>query len=108
MEAGLLQLIDGTVVLVDETVLDEGQLVDPGVRNFQALHDLIQNQTLKYEFPYSQYEFDTDLNILTLSNTKSMLPVSFFFFFFNELCHLKKFTRTIEPLLDSSRHGSVH
>ncbi|KAI7895518.1 putative alanine racemase-domain-containing protein [Mucor mucedo] len=74
LEAGLLQLIDGTVVLVDETVLDEGQLVDPGVRNFQALQDLIQNQTLKYEFPYSQYEFDTDLNILTLSNTKSMLP----------------------------------
>lgn len=76
LEAGVLQLIDGTVILVDETVLDEGQLIDPGVRNFQALNDLIQNQTLSYEFPYSQYEFDTDLNVITLSNTKSMLPVS--------------------------------
>lgn len=76
LEAGILQLIDGTVVLVDETVLDEGQLVDPGVRNFQALNDLIQNQTLNYEFPFSQYEFDTDLNIITLSHSKSMLPVS--------------------------------
>lgn len=79
LEAGLLQLIDGTVVLVDETVLDEGQLVDPGVRNFQALNDLIQNQTLSYEFPFSQYEFDTDLNLITLSNSKSMLPVSYFY-----------------------------
>lgn len=76
LEAGVLQLIDGTVILVDETVLDEGQLIDPGVRNFQALNDLIQNQTLSYEFPYSQYEFDTDLSVITLSNTKSMLPVS--------------------------------
>lgn len=79
LEAGLLQLIDGTVVLVDETVLDEGQLVDAGVRNFQALNDLIQNQTLSYEFPFSQYEFDTDLNLITLSNSKSMLPVSYFY-----------------------------
>lgn len=57
-------------------MLEEGQLIDPGVRNFQALNDVIQNQTLNYEFPYSQYQFDTDLNIITLSTSKSMLPVS--------------------------------
>ena len=76
LEAGVLQLVDGSLVLVDETTLDEGQLVDPGVRNFQALHNLIQNQTLSYEFPYSQYDFDTDLNVISLSTSKSMLPVS--------------------------------
>jgi hypothetical protein len=80
LEAGVLQLVDGTVLLVDETVLDEGQLVDPGVRNFQALQNVIQNQTLTYEFPYSQYDFDTDISVLSLSSSKSMLPVSFFFF----------------------------
>ncbi|CEP15687.1 hypothetical protein [Parasitella parasitica] len=74
LEAGVLQLIDGTVLLVDETVLDEGQLVDPGVRNFRALQNVIQNQTLTYEFPYSQYDFDTDISILSLSSSKSMLP----------------------------------
>lgn len=76
LEAGVLQLVEGTAVLVDETVLNEGQLVDAGVRNFQALNNLIQNQTLAYEFPYSQYDFDTDLNVITLSTSKSMLPVS--------------------------------
>ncbi|KAI8091541.1 mini-chromosome maintenance replisome factor-domain-containing protein [Thamnidium elegans] len=74
LEAGILQLVDGTVVLVDETVLEEGQLVDAGVRNFQALNDVILNQTLTYEFPYSQYQFDTDLNVISLSTSKSMLP----------------------------------
>ncbi|KAI8975269.1 putative alanine racemase-domain-containing protein [Mycotypha africana] len=73
LEAGVLQLIDGTLLVVDETMLDEGQLVDAGVRNFQALQDLIQHQTLSYEFPYSQYRFDTDINVLSLSSTKSML-----------------------------------
>ncbi|OAD06511.1 hypothetical protein MUCCIDRAFT_78442 [Mucor lusitanicus CBS 277.49] len=73
LEAGVLQLVDGTVLLVDETVLDEGQLVDPGVRNFQALQNVIQNQTLTYEFPYSQYDFDTDISVLSLSCTRSML-----------------------------------
>jgi len=76
LEAGVLQLVDGTVLLVDETVLDEGQLVDPGVRNFQALQNVIQNQTLTYEFPYSQYDFDTDISVLSLSSSKSMLAVS--------------------------------
>lgn len=76
LEAGVLQLVDGTVLLVDETVLDEGQLVDPGVRNFQALQNVIQNQTLTYEFPYSQYDFDTDISVLSLSCTRSMLAVS--------------------------------
>ncbi|OBZ91282.1 Mini-chromosome maintenance complex-binding protein, partial [Choanephora cucurbitarum] len=74
LEAGVLQLVDGTVLLVDETVLDEGQLVDSGVRNFQALQNLIQHQTLTYEFPYSQYDFDTDISILSLSSSKSMFP----------------------------------
>ncbi|KAI8987216.1 putative alanine racemase-domain-containing protein [Pilobolus umbonatus] len=74
LESGLLQLVDGTTLIVDETVLNEGQLVDSGVRNFQALHNLILNQTLTYEFPYSQFNFDTDINVLTLSTSKSMLP----------------------------------
>ncbi|KAI9484234.1 MAG: mini-chromosome maintenance replisome factor-domain-containing protein [Benjaminiella poitrasii] len=74
LEAGILQLVDGTVLLVDETVLDEGQLADAGVRNFQALQNLIQHQTLTYNFPYSQYDFDTDIGVISLSTSKSMLP----------------------------------
>ncbi|CEG77805.1 hypothetical protein RMATCC62417_12499 [Rhizopus microsporus] len=73
LQSGVLQLVDGTVLLVDETVLDEGQLKDTGVRNFQALQNVIQNQLLSYEFPYSQYNFDTDISLLSISTNNSIL-----------------------------------
>lgn len=74
LESGLLQLVEGTVLLADETVLGEGQLKDTGVHNFQALQSLIQNQTLGYEYPYNRYDFDTDLSVLSVSSNKSILP----------------------------------
>ncbi|KAJ8652435.1 hypothetical protein O0I10_011902 [Lichtheimia ornata] len=74
LEAGMLQLTNGTVVLVDETALTEGKLGDTGVRNVQALSNIINHQSLSYIFPYSQFDFDTDLVVLTLSHGKSMLP----------------------------------
>ncbi|KAI8384705.1 putative alanine racemase-domain-containing protein [Radiomyces spectabilis] len=74
LQAGVLQLVDGTTLVVDETVLSEGTLGDNGVRNIQALNNVIVSQTLAYEFPYSQFDFDTDLGIIVLSSTKSMLP----------------------------------
>ncbi|ORZ01013.1 putative alanine racemase-domain-containing protein [Syncephalastrum racemosum] len=75
LHSGALQLVDGTSLIVDETGLSEGTLNDQGsVRNLQALTNVIQNQTLSYVFPYSQFDFDTDLINLTLSAGKSMLP----------------------------------
>ncbi|KAI9023865.1 putative alanine racemase-domain-containing protein [Phycomyces nitens] len=74
LNAGVLQLPNGTLLLVDETVLSEGTLDDTGVRNIQALMNIIHSQSLNYMFPYSQFEFDTDLGVISLSSTKSMLP----------------------------------
>ncbi|KAL1933589.1 hypothetical protein VTP01DRAFT_7679 [Rhizomucor pusillus] len=74
LQAGLLQLVDGTSLLIDETSLTEGTLNDTGVRNVQALNNVIQNQSLKYDFPYSQFDFDTDISIISLSSGKSILP----------------------------------
>ncbi|KAG0164991.1 hypothetical protein DFQ30_009097 [Apophysomyces sp. BC1015] len=74
LQAGLLQLVNGTTLLVDETVLTEGTLGDTGVRNVQALANVIQRQHLSYFFPYSHYDLDTDIGVLTLSSTKSILP----------------------------------
>ncbi|CAO3637385.1 unnamed protein product [Cunninghamella echinulata] len=74
LTSGILQLVAGTRILIDETGLSEGQLVDSGVRNMQAIMNIIQNQTLSYAFPYSQFDFDTDLGIITLSSRKSLLP----------------------------------
>ncbi|KAI8097427.1 putative alanine racemase-domain-containing protein [Halteromyces radiatus] len=72
--SGVLQLVPGTHVLVDENELSEGQLGDTGVRNMQALINVIQHQTLTYGFPYSQFDFDMDLSFITLSSGKSLLP----------------------------------
>jgi hypothetical protein len=74
--SGVLQLVPGTHIVVDESALSEGQLGDTGVRNMQALINAIQHQTVTYAFPYSQFDFDVDLGFITLSTRKSLLPVS--------------------------------
>ncbi|KAI9268338.1 mini-chromosome maintenance replisome factor-domain-containing protein [Phascolomyces articulosus] len=74
LEAGLLQLTDGTMVILDETAMTEGTLGDLGVRNVQVIQDLVTQQSLTYVFPYSNYVFDTDYSILCLSEGKSILP----------------------------------
>ncbi|KAI8059529.1 putative alanine racemase-domain-containing protein [Gongronella butleri] len=74
LRAGLLQLVPGTHVLVDETSLTEGKLGDQGVRNMQALVKVMQQQSLPYAFPFSQFDFDTDIAFISLSTGKSLLP----------------------------------
>lgn len=36
---------------------------------------MLQNHKLGYAFPFSEFEFDTDLNFIILSQGKSFLPV---------------------------------
>lgn len=53
----------------------------------QALSNLLINQTLAYAFPFSSFEFPTDINVIVLSvGGKSLLPVrsyySYYSFFF--------------------------
>ena len=76
LHSGRLQLPGGTCLLVDETRLGEGTLKDAGVRNVQALTNVIQQQTLEYQFPFSAFSFETDLNVVVVSRGKSLLPVS--------------------------------
>ena len=38
----MLQMLDGTVVILDETNMKEGQLKENGVRNIKALASLIE------------------------------------------------------------------
>ncbi|WFD05593.1 hypothetical protein MVES1_000923 [Malassezia vespertilionis] len=73
--AGRLELAQGTMVLVDEVCMGEGQLQDHGVRNIRALASVLQSHTLPYLFPFSEFHFDTDLNVVVLSAGKSLLPV---------------------------------
>ena len=100
LDAGRLQLAPGTAVVVDLRTLGEGKLEDtgalvhlsgadrwkeadlrlpvrgpPGVRNLRHLATAITQQKLAYEFPYSSFELDTDLNFVLLSEGKAILPV---------------------------------
>lgn len=74
LRAGRLQLAKGTTLLIDETQLQEGTLADTGVRNVRSLTTLLHTHKLGYAFPFNEYEFDTDMSIIILSSTKSMIP----------------------------------
>ncbi|KAI0332090.1 hypothetical protein GY45DRAFT_1360443 [Cubamyces sp. BRFM 1775] len=67
LHAGLLQLPQGTVVLITEGGVREGQLVERGVMNVRAVQDIMDSQTLAYVFPYSQFTFPTDITCIVLS-----------------------------------------
>ena len=71
---GKLQLSDGTFLLIDEINMNEGKLVEVGIKNLGALKSLIDFQLLGYEYPYNKIEISHDIEILIITNkTKSIL-----------------------------------
>ncbi|GAA5927019.1 hypothetical protein JCM10213_005555 [Rhodosporidiobolus nylandii] len=74
LESGNLQLAPGTAVLVDLRGISEGKLEDTGVRNLRHLATTVSQQKLAYEFPFSSFELDTDLNFILLSEGKAIVP----------------------------------
>ncbi|KAM4032024.1 mini-chromosome maintenance complex-binding protein isoform 2-T2 [Anomaloglossus baeobatrachus] len=72
--SGLLQLPSHTLLLVDETVLEQGQLSTTGVHNLTALGNLITWQKVDYDFSYHQMEFPCNINVLVTSEGRSLLP----------------------------------
>uniref|UniRef100_A0A914WKE3 Mini-chromosome maintenance complex-binding protein n=1 Tax=Plectus sambesii TaxID=2011161 RepID=A0A914WKE3_9BILA len=73
LTSGRLQLADGTMLLIDETVMQAGQLNEIGLRNIAFLRSVISSQKLAYDFKYHVADFDTDINVLVLSEGKSLL-----------------------------------
>lgn len=49
--------------------------VGSGVRNLRSLATAVTQQKLSYEFPYSSFDLDTDLNFVLVSEGKAILPV---------------------------------
>ncbi|XP_053548632.1 mini-chromosome maintenance complex-binding protein [Bombina bombina] len=72
--SGLLQLSTHTSLLVDETVLEQGQLDTQGVHNVTALGNLITWQKVDYDFSYHRMEFPCNINVLVTSEGRSLLP----------------------------------
>ncbi|KAN0064828.1 hypothetical protein ACQY0O_001885 [Thecaphora frezii] len=74
LEAGRLQLVNGSMIVVNEGAMKEGELKENGMRNIKSLSSVLESHKLPYIFPYSEFEFETDLNALVLSQGKSFLP----------------------------------
>ncbi|XP_038614423.1 mini-chromosome maintenance complex-binding protein [Tachyglossus aculeatus] len=72
--SGVLQLPDNTSLVVDETLLEQGQLDTAGVHNVTALGNLITWQKVDYDFSYHQMEFPCNINVLIISEGRSLLP----------------------------------
>ncbi|KAL5268229.1 hypothetical protein ACHWQZ_G002180 [Mnemiopsis leidyi] len=75
LRSGLLQLPKGMQIILDETVLEPGQLKPNGVENLKCLGNLISWQKLAYDFGFSyNIEFECDAKVLILGEGKSLLP----------------------------------
>lgn len=104
LSSGILQVTRGTTLLLDETVMEEGTLVDKGklpafpakkvnrleyriivpnpstssigIKNLKAVSDISLYQTLSYVFPFNNLDFQTDISLLIVSLGNSLVPVS--------------------------------
>ncbi|KAI8865375.1 hypothetical protein GQ42DRAFT_181938, partial [Ramicandelaber brevisporus] len=74
LSGGLLQLVAGTSLVVDEVAMHEGQLSESGVRNVRALQRLVLDDKLEYDFPYQAIAFGAHTRAVVVSNGKSFLP----------------------------------
>ncbi|XP_046864540.1 mini-chromosome maintenance complex-binding protein-like isoform X2 [Xenia sp. Carnegie-2017] len=72
---GKLQLSNNTHLIIDETVLEEGRLNENGTANLNVINHVILWQKLPYDFVFYKTDFLTNLNILILSEGKSLLEV---------------------------------
>jgi hypothetical protein len=72
---GILQLPDKFSLIIDETLLNTGELKEKGLINFNSIKDVIKWQRLNYDFSYHTQEFQTDLRVLVFSEAKSIIPV---------------------------------
>ncbi|KAI0269853.1 mini-chromosome maintenance replisome factor-domain-containing protein [Gloeopeniophorella convolvens] len=74
LHSGYLQLAQGTTILLTESGIQEGKLLERGVLNVRAVQQAMSAQTIDYKFPFSDFSFPTDISFVTLAQgTKSAL-----------------------------------
>ncbi|XP_078668117.1 mini-chromosome maintenance complex-binding protein-like [Branchiostoma floridae x Branchiostoma belcheri] len=71
--SGVLQLSERTLLVLDETQLEPGQLQTTGVMNVQALGTAVQWQKVDYDFDFHKTEFPCNLRMLLLSEGRSLI-----------------------------------
>ncbi|KAL4325514.1 hypothetical protein GQ457_11G010060 [Hibiscus cannabinus] len=68
---GVLQLPEGSHLMVDETQLESGSLNSIGIENTKLLKNLIEFQKVEYDFQYYKVEMAADVRLLIFSEGKS-------------------------------------
>ncbi|XVF00377.1 hypothetical protein REPUB_Repub03eG0280300 [Reevesia pubescens] len=68
---GVLQLPEGSHLMVDETQLDSGNLSSVGIENTKLLKNLMEFQKVEYDFQYYKVEMAADIQLLIFSEGKS-------------------------------------
>lgn len=70
---GRLQNTSDTFLIVNETALSDGKLVNNGVLNVRSLNTLVTEQRIEFDFVYSTVPFETSMPVMILSHGKSII-----------------------------------
>ena len=62
-----LKLCDNSILLINELTMTEGKLNQIGIKNFSCIKNLIEFQTINYEFPFNNIEINHDIQIIIFS-----------------------------------------
>ncbi|KAK2467094.1 hypothetical protein APHAL10511_001352 [Amanita phalloides] len=84
LHSGWLQLPRGTLCVVAEGGIDEGEINAKALSNVHAVQTAMDSQSLQYIFPYSRFCFDTDLSFIVLADGRKS---TFFQTYFNVPLH---------------------
>jgi hypothetical protein len=68
-----LQLTSGTVVIFDETKMGQGNLVDAGVRNVNAIRSLVNEQELVCDYQVYDVKVPLEVQAINVSPRKSII-----------------------------------
>ena len=76
LQSGLLQLPSNFSLVLDETTLLPGSLKEMGIKNLATIKDMISWQTIEYDHLFYTQRINTDINVLVLSEGKSLFDVA--------------------------------
>jgi hypothetical protein len=69
----LQQLVHGSCLLLDECSLEASPLNDCGTKNIRALMEILKDQTIPYDFGYSEGHIPTDIAVIVACNSSKSL-----------------------------------
>lgn len=66
LSSGYLQIPAGSIMLLTEIGIKQGNILEKGVRSLRDIQDVMDNQSLRYAFPFSQHSFNTEIGFILL------------------------------------------